>query len=417
MYMDIAELQSKSIVELYGIARDLEVPSFNGMNKQALVYRILKKSAASHEDLIAEGVLDLFPDGHGFLRSTNYNYLAGPDDVRVSPSQIRKFKLQKGDAITGRVRAPKNGERFFSLVDIIGVNYEDPDEAALRQEFDRLTPLYPNEQLRMESDPKDLTTRIIDLIAPVGKGQRGLIVAPPKAGKTIILKAMAASIARNHPEVVLMVLLVDERPEEVTDMMSCVDGEVISSTFDEKPQRHVQVTDMVMEKAKRLVEQGHDVVILLDSLTRLARAYNTLAPKNGRLLSGGIDATAMQKPRRFFGAARNVENGGSLTILATCLVETGSRMDDVIFEEFKGTGNLEIVLDRGLADRRIFPAIHVHKSGTRKEDLLLDPVTLNRVWILRKYLATLSEIEAIDFLRDRLAKSPENKSFLQSMNA
>jgi transcription termination factor Rho len=415
--MDIAELQTKSIVELYGIARDLAVPSFNGMNKQALVYRILKRSAVTDEELVAEGVLDLFPDGHGFLRSTNYNYLAGPDDVRVAPSQIRKFNLQKGDAITGRVRAPKSGERFFSLVDIVGVNYEDPEAAVVRQEFDRLTPLYPNEQLRMESDPKDLTTRIIDLIAPVGKGQRGLIVAPPKAGKTIILKSMAASIARNHPEVILMVLLVDERPEEVTDMLNSVDGEVISSTFDEKPQRHVQVTDMVMEKAKRLVEQGHDVVILLDSLTRLARAYNTLAPKNGRLLSGGIDATAMQKPRRFFGAARNVENGGSLTILATCLIETGSRMDEVIFEEFKGTGNLEIVLDRGLADRRIFPAIHVHKSGTRKEDLLLDPVTLNRVWILRKYLATLNEIEAIDFLRDRLSKSPENKSFLLSMNA
>ena len=414
--MDIVELQAKSIVELYGLASEMEIPSFNGMNKQGLIYRILKSSASLEEEMLAEGVLDVAPDGRGFLRSTIYNYLAGPDDIHVSPAQIKQFHLLKGDSVTGHVRPPRNGERFFSLLDVEGINYEDPEAAANRPGFEQLTPLYPNEQLRMERVGGDLISRVIDLIAPVGKGQRGLIVAPPKAGKTIILKSMAASIAANHPEVILIVLLVDERPEEVTDMKACVSGEVVSSTFDEKAQRHVQVTDMVMEKAKRLVEQGHDVVILLDSLTRLARAYNTLAPKTGRLLSGGIDATAMQKPRRFFGGARNVEDGGSLTILATCLIETGSRMDEVIFEEFKGTGNLEIVLDRGLADRRIFPAIDVHKTGTRKEELLLGSAELNRVWVLRRYLASLTTIEAMDFLIDRLTKSADNQSFLQSMS-
>ncbi len=414
--MDIAELQSKSIVDLYGLAQELELPSFNGMNKQSLIYRILQNAARDEEEMLAEGVLDVAADGHGFLRSTTYNYLAGPDDIYVSPSQIKRFHLQKGDEVSGQVRAPRNGERFFALLKVDGINFEEPEAAATRKEFDKLTPLYPNEQLRMESNPADLTTRIIDLLAPVGKGQRGLIVAPPKAGKTIILKSIAASLAANHPEVVLIVLLVDERPEEVTDMKRHVDGEVVSSTFDEKAQRHVQVTDMVMEKARRMVEQGHDVVILLDSLTRLARAHNTLAPKSGRILSGGVDASAMQQPRRFFGAARNVEHGGSLTIIATCLIETGSRMDDVIFEEFKGTGNLEMVLDRSLSDRRIFPAINVHGTGTRKEELLLSEIELNRVWILRKYLADLKTIEAMDFLIDRLSKTPDNLTFLKSMS-
>ncbi|MAE70361.1 MAG: transcription termination factor Rho [Gemmatimonadetes bacterium] len=414
--MDIAELQSKSIVDLYGLAQEMELASFNGLGKQSLIYRILQTTATHDEEMLAEGVLDIAPDGHGFLRSTTYNYLAGPDDIYVSPTQIKELHLQRGDSVVGQVRAPRNGERFFALSKVEGINYEEPEAAVSRTAFDRLTPLYPNEQLRMESNPADCTTRIIDLMAPVGKGQRGLIVAPPKAGKTIILKSIAAAIAANHPEVVLMVLLVDERPEEVTDMKRWVDGDVISSTFDEKAQRHAVVSDMVMEKGKRLVEQGHDVVILLDSLTRLARAYNTLAPKSGRILSGGVDASAMQKPRRFFGAARNVEEGGSLTIIATCLIETGSRMDDVIFEEFKGTGNMEMVLDRDLSDRRIFPAINVHKTGTRKEDLLLDEAALNRVWILRKYLADLNAIEAMDFLIDRLSKSPDNQTFLKSMS-
>ena len=414
--MEIAELQAKSISELYTTAEDLQVDGFSGLSKQDLIFRILETGAERNGRVFAQGALEISSDGHGFLRSASYNYLAGPDDIYVSMSQIKKFRLLTGDTVSGQIRQPKEGERFFALVRVEAINGESPDFGETRTGFDSLTPLYPQSRIQLEFDGDELTTRVIDLMVPVGKGQRGLIVSPPRAGKTLVLQAMAQAIRVNHPEVKLIVLLIDERPEEVTSMKRAVDAEVISSTFDESPERHIQVSQMVLEIAKRRVECKTDVVILLDSLTRLARAYNTTAANTGKILSGGVGAGALQEPKRFFGAARNIEEGGSLTIISSCLIETGSRMDDVIFEEFKGTGNMEIVLDRTLAERRVFPAIDIHKSGTRKEELLMDPVDLNRVWILRKYLAEFSEIEAMDFLVERLPQARNNKRFLKSMN-
>ena len=397
------------------IARDHEIPGATGMRKQELIFEILRARAAKAGLIFSEGVLEVLPDGFGFLRAPDYNYLAGPDDIYVSPSQIRKFDLHTGDTVAGQIRPPKEGERYFALIKVEAVNFEPPNRGKERIFFENLTPLYPQERIRLEADPENLSTRVMDLMTPLGKGQRGLIVAPPRTGKTMLLQAIANAITTNHPEVYLIVLLIDERPEEVTDMQRSVKGEVISSTFDEPAQRHVQVAEMVIEKAKRLVEHGKDVVILLDSITRLARAYNTIVPTSGKVLSGGVDSNALQRPKRFFGAARNIEEGGSLTIVATALVDTGSRMDEVIFEEFKGTGNMEVHLDRKLADRRVFPAIDIQKSGTRKEELLLSKEDLSRVWVLRKVLTPLSPSEAMELLLSKMGKMKSNAEFLSAM--
>lgn len=414
--MENADLKSKTIAELTQVAEALDIPGISGLRKQELIYKIMEASTAKEEGMIfAEGVLEILSEGYGFLRSSNYNYLPGPDDIYVSPSQIKRFDLRTGDTISGQVRPPKDNERYFALLKIEAINFENPDVAKHKTLFDNLTPLYPNEPFKMEVNADDLTTRIMDLMTPIGMGQRALITSPPKAGKTIILQKIANSITTNHPEVKLIVLLIDERPEEVTDMRRSVNGEVVSSTFDEPADRHVQVADMVLEKAKRLVEHRNHVVILLDSITRLARAHNAVVPHSGKILSGGVDSNALHKPKRFFGAARNIEEGGSLTIIGTALIETGSRMDEVIFEEFKGTGNLEMVLDRRLSDRRIFPAMDINRSSTRKEELLLQPDVLTKVWILRKFLAEMSPIEAMEFLIDKMKKTKNNQKFLQSM--
>jgi transcription termination factor Rho len=411
--MTIAELKEKNITELTRIARSLELPGASGLRKQDLIFKILQAQSEKEGHIFAEGVLEILPDGYGFLRSPDYNYLPGPDDIYVSPSQIRKFDLKTGDTVSGQVRPPHEGEKYFALVKIEAVNFESPDEARNKILFDNLTPLYPQERVKQETVRENISARVMDLLTPVGKGQRGLIVAPPRTGKTMLLQAIANSITTNHPEVVL----IDERPEEVTDMQRSVKGEVISSTFDEPAARHVQVAEMVIEKAKRLVEHKRDVVILLDSITRLARAYNTIVPPSGKVLSGGVDSNALQRPKRFFGAARNIEEGGSLTIIATALVETGSRMDDVIFEEFKGTGNMEIILDRKLVDKRVFPAIDIQRSGTRKEELLIPKDDLARIWVLRKVLNPLSPVEAMELLIDKLGKTRSNGEFLANMSS
>ncbi|HMB82414.1 MAG: transcription termination factor Rho [Terriglobales bacterium] len=415
--MTIAELKEKNITELTKIARSLELPGASGLRKQDLIFKILQAQSEKEGHIFAEGVLEILPDGYGFLRSPDYNYLPGPDDIYVSPSQIRKFDLKTGDTISGQVRPPHEGEKYFALVKIEAVNFESPDEARNKILFDNLTPLYPQERLKLETTRENISARVMDLLTPLGKGQRGLIVSPPRAGKTMLLQNVANSITTNHPEVVLMVLLIDERPEEVTDMQRSVKGEVISSTFDEPAARHVQVAEMVIEKAKRLVEHKRDVVILLDSITRLARAYNTIVPPSGKVLSGGVDSNALQRPKRFFGSARNIEEGGSLTIIATALIDTGSRMDDVIFEEFKGTGNSEIILDRKLVDKRTFPAIDIQRSGTRKEELLIPKEDLQRIWVLRKVLNPLSPVEAMELLIERLAKAQSNSEFLAKMSS
>jgi transcription termination factor Rho len=414
--MTIAELKEKNITELTKIARSLDLPGASGMRKQDLIFKILQAQSEKEGHIFAEGVLEILPDGYGFLRSPDYNYLPGPDDIYVSPSQIRKFDLKTGDTISGQVRPPHEGEKYFALVKIEAVNFESPDEARNKILFDNLTPLYPQERVKLETMRENISARVMDLLTPLGKGQRGLIVSPPRAGKTMLLQNVANSITANHPEVVLMVLLIDERPEEVTDMQRSVKGEVISSTFDEPAARHVQVAEMVIEKAKRLVEHKRDVVILLDSITRLARAYNTIVPPSGKVLSGGVDSNALQRPKRFFGSARNIEEGGSLTIIATALIDTGSRMDDVIFEEFKGTGNSEIILDRKLVDKRTFPAIDIQRSGTRKEELLIPKDDLARIWVLRKVLNPLSPVEAMELLIERLAKTQTNGEFLAKMS-
>ncbi|MGB9236478.1 MAG: transcription termination factor Rho [Terriglobales bacterium] len=415
--MTIAELKEKNITELTKIARSLELPGASGLRKQDLIFKILQAQSEKEGHIFAEGVLEILPDGYGFLRSPDYNYLPGPDDIYVSPSQIRKFDLKTGDTISGQVRPPHEGEKYFALVKIEAVNFESPDEARNKILFDNLTPLYPNERLKLETVRENISARVMDLLTPLGKGQRGLIVSPPRAGKTMLLQNVANSITTNHPEVVLMVLLIDERPEEVTDMQRSVKGEVISSTFDEPAARHVQVAEMVIEKAKRLVEHKRDVVILLDSITRLARAYNTIVPPSGKVLSGGVDSNALQRPKRFFGSARNIEEGGSLTIIATALIDTGSRMDDVIFEEFKGTGNSEIILERKLVDKRTFPAIDIQRSGTRKEELLIPKEDLQRIWVLRKVLNPLSPVEAMELLIDKLSKTTANSQFLSNMSS
>jgi len=414
--MDIVEMKTRTMADLVAAAKDLKIDGLTGLRKQELIFKILEAQTEKNGLIFSQGVLEILDDGYGFLRSPDYSYLPGPDDIYVSPSQIKKFDLRTGDTVSGQVRPPKDNERYFALLRVEAVNMENPDVAKERILFDNLTPLYPDERIELESDPKDLSTRTVNLFIPIGKGQRGLIVSPPRAGKTMLLQSIANAMTTNHPEIVLIVLLIDERPEEVTDMERSVKGEVISSTFDEPPQRHVQVANMVMEKAKRLTEHGKDVVILLDSITRLARANNSVIPHSGKILSGGIDSNALQWPKRFFGAARNIEEGGSLTIIATALIDTGSRMDDVIFEEFKGTGNMELVLDRKIADRRVFPAIDLNRSGTRKEELLLSPEELNKVWILRKFLSDKNPIEAMEFLIARLAKVKSNKMFLKSMN-
>ena len=415
--MTIAELKEKNITELTKIARSLDLPGASGLRKQDLIFKILQAQSEKEGHIFAEGVLEILPDGYGFLRSPDYNYLPGPDDIYVSPSQIRKFDLKTGDTISGQVRPPHEGEKYFALVKIEAVNFESPDEARNKILFDNLTPLYPQERLKLEVTRENISARVMDLLTPLGKGQRGLIVSPPRAGKTMLLQNVANSITANHPEVVLMVLLIDERPEEVTDMQRSVKGEVISSTFDEPAARHVQVAEMVIEKAKRLVEHKRDVVILLDSITRVARAYNTIVPPSGKVLSGGVDSNALQRPKRFFGSARNIEEGGSLTIIATALIDTGSRMDDVIFEEFKGTGNSEIILERKLVDKRTFPAIDIQRSGTRKEELLIPKEDLTRIWVLRKVLNPLSPVEAMELLIDKLSKTKTNGEFLSNMSA
>ena len=414
---DIGLLKDKTINELFEIATLLGIEGIRGMRKQELMFKILEAQTQKEGQIFGEGVLEILPDGFGFLRSPSFNYLPGPDDIYVSPSQIRKFDLHTGDTISGQIRPPKENERYFALLKVETVNYDNPDAMRNKTLFDNLTPLYPDEKLIMESKPENITGRVIDLVCPIGKGQRALIVSPPRAGKTMVMQSVANSITRNHPEAYLIVLLIDERPEEVTDMERSVDGEVISSTFDEPASRHVQVAEMVIEKAKRLVEHKRDVVILLDSITRLARAYNTISPPSGKVLSGGVDSNALQRPKRFFGAARNLEEGGSLTIVATALVETGSRMDDVIFEEFKGTGNMEVHLDRRLADRRVFPAIDITRTGTRKEELLIEEGDLKRIWILRKVLQPMDPIEAMELLTDKMRATKTNKKFLESMNA
>jgi len=414
--LNLKALKEKKISDLALIGKNFNIEGAANMRKQELIFAILQAQTEQNGHIYGEGVLETLPDGFGFLRAPDYNYLPGPDDIYVSPSQIRRFNLRTGDIISGHIRPPKEGERYFALLKVETINYEDPERAREKILFDNLTPLYPNERLRLEAQPDDYTTRIVDLLTPIGKGQRGLIVAAPRTGKTMMLQHIAKAIAHNHQEVILIVLLIDERPEEVTDMQRSVDGEVISSTFDEPATRHVQVAEMVIEKAKRLVEHGKDVVILLDSITRLARAYNTVVPPSGKILSGGVDSNALHKPKKFFGAARNIEDGGSLTIIATALIDTGSRMDEVIFEEFKGTGNMEVHLDRRLMDKRVFPAIDINKSGTRKEELLIAREDLNRIWILRKVLSQLSVVEAMEFLLDKMRGSKTNKDFLESMN-
>jgi transcription termination factor Rho len=413
--LNISALKDMSIQRLTHIAKDLTVAGATGMRKQELIFQILKAQTEQSGFIFSEGVLEVLPDGFGFLRAPDYNYLPGPDDIYVSPSQIRKFDLQTGDTVSGQIRPPKEGERYFALIKVEAVNFEAPEQAREKLFFENLTPLYPQSRLKLETAAENLAGRVMDLMTPIGKGQRGLIVAPPRTGKTMLLQSIAQSVSANHPEVFLIVLLIDERPEEVTDMQRSVDGEVISSTFDEPAQRHVQVAEMVIEKAKRLVEHKKDVLILLDSITRLARAYNTVIPPSGKVLSGGLDSNALQKPKRFFGAARNIEEGGSLTIMATALIDTGSRMDDVIFEEFKGTGNMEINLDRKLVDKRVFPAIDIQKSGTRKEELLLPREDLNRIWVLRKVLNPLSPVEAMELLLDKMGKTKSNADFLSAM--
>ncbi|SON58183.1 Transcription termination factor [Hartmannibacter diazotrophicus] len=417
--MKLQDLKSKTPTELLTVAEELEVENASTMRKQELMFAILKQLAAQDVDIIGEGVVEVLQDGFGFLRSPDANYLPGPDDIYVSPSQIRRFSLRTGDTVEGQIRSPKEGERYFALLKVNTVNFEDPDKARHKVHFDNLTPLYPDERFRMEVEgttPKDLSARIIDLVAPLGKGQRALIVAPPRTGKTVLLQNIAHSITTNHPECYLIVLLIDERPEEVTDMQRSVKGEVVSSTFDEPAARHVQVAEMVIEKAKRLVEHGRDVVILLDSITRLGRAYNTVVPSSGKVLTGGVDANALQRPKRFFGAARNIEEGGSLTIIATALIDTGSRMDEVIFEEFKGTGNSEIILDRKISDKRVFPAIDIQRSGTRKEDLLVPPDKLKKTFVLRRILNPMGTTDAVEFLLDKLRQTRSNSDFFDSMN-
>ncbi len=415
--LDLESLKTLKISELNQIAQELGIQGTSGMKKQELIFKILEEQTAQEGLIFSEGVLEVLPDGYGFLRSPKFNYLPGPDDIYVSPSQIKRFDLRTGDTVAGQIRPPKDNERFFALLRVEAINHESPEKKKEITLFDNLTPLYPIERINLETNPKEYTLRIMNLLTPIGKGQRGLIVSPPRAGKTVILQKIANAITTNHPEITLIVLLIDERPEEVTDMERSVKAEVISSTFDEPPERHVQVADMVLEKAKRLVEYKHDVVILLDSITRLARAHNTVVPHSGKILSGGVDSNALHRPKRFFGAARNIEEGGSLTIIATALVETGSRMDEVIFEEFKGTGNMEIVLDRRLADRRIFPAIDINRSGTRKEELLLSKKELSRVWILRKLLNEMNPIEAMEFLLDKMRATRTNEEFLDSMSS
>jgi transcription termination factor Rho len=414
--MNLSELKHKKINDLASLARVLNVEGAAGMRKQELIFAILQAQVEKNGMISGGGVLEILPDGFGFLRAQDYNYLPGPDDIYVSPSQIRRFNLRTGDTIYGQIRPPKEGERYFALLKVETVNFEDPAVARDKILFDNLTPLYPDQRLQLETDPDNFSARVMDLMTPVGMGQRGLIVAAPRTGKTMLLQNLANSIAKNHSEVVLIVLLIDERPEEVTDMERSVEAEVVSSTFDEPPQRHIQVAEMVLEKAKRLVEHKRDVVILLDSITRLARAYNTVVPASGKILSGGLDANALQRPKRFFGAARNIEEGGSLTIIATALIETGSRMDEVIFEEFKGTGNMEIHLDRKLTEKRIFPSIDINRSGTRKEELLQPPEDLNRIWILRKLLSPLSPVDSMEFLLEKLRGTKHNADFLAAMN-
>jgi transcription termination factor Rho len=414
--MNLSDLKHKKINDLAALARDLSVEGAAGMRKQELIFAILQAQVEKNGVIYGGGVLEILPDGFGFLRAPDYNYLPGPDDIYVSPSQIRRFNLRTGDTIAGQVRPPKEGERYFALLKVETVNFEDPAVARDKILFDNLTPLYPDQRLQLETDADNFSARVMDLMTPIGMGQRGLIVAAPRTGKTMLLQNIANSIARNHPDVVLIVLLIDERPEEVTDMERSVKAEVVSSTFDEPAQRHIQVAEMVLEKAKRLVEHKRDVVILLDSVTRLARAYNTVIPASGKILSGGLDANALQRPKRFFGAARNIEEGGSLTIIATALIDTGSRMDEVIFEEFKGTGNMEIHLDRKLTEKRIFPSININASGTRKEELLLPDADLNRIWILRKLLSPLSPVDSMEFLLEKLKGTKNNSDFLASMN-
>lgn len=415
--MNIVDLKEMTISELSDVAKKLNVNGAGGLRKQELIFKILEAQTEKNGLIFGEGVLEILPDGFGFLRAPSYNYLPGPDDIYVSPSQIRRFDLHTGDTISGQVRPPKESERYFALLKVEAINFENPEQAKDKILFDNLTPLYPDERIHLELQEGEVSTRIMDLLTPLGKGQRGLIVAPPRTGKTMLLQSIAHSITQNHPEIILIVLLIDERPEEVTDMQRSVKGEVVSSTFDEPASRHVQVAEMVIEKAKRLVEHKRDVVILLDSITRLARAYNTIVPPSGKVLSGGVDSNALQKPKRFFGAARNIEEGGSLTIIATSLVDTGSRMDEVIFEEFKGTGNMEIHLDRRLVDKRVFPAIDVNRSGTRKEELLLTDYELNRVWVLRKVLNPLSSVDSMELLIEKIKESQTNADFLASMNS
>jgi transcription termination factor Rho len=415
--MDLVELKDKNISTLTEMAKEYRVDSAAGMRKQELIFALLQARIEKDGLIFGEGTLEILPDGFGFLRAPNYNYLPGPDDIYVSPSQIRRFNLKTGDTVSGQIRQPKESERYFALLKVEAINYEDPEKARDKILFDNLTPLYPDQKTNLEVESDNYSTRIMDLMTPIGFGQRGLIVSPPRSGKTMLLQFIANSIVANHNDVVLFVLLIDERPEEVTDMERSVKGEVISSTFDEPAERHVQVAEMVIEKAKRLVEYKKDVVILLDSITRLARAYNSVVPPSGKILSGGVDSNALQRPKRFFGAARNIEEGGSLTIIATALVDTGSRMDEVIFEEFKGTGNMELQLDRRLSDKRLFPAIDINKSGTRKEELLLDEDTLNRVWILRKLLSPLNSVDSLEFLLEKMSGTKNNKEFLQAMNS
>jgi transcription termination factor Rho len=413
--VDIAELKQKSVAELHALAEQLNITNYSGLRKQDLIFRIEQSLLDQDTVIRGEGVLEILPEGYGFLRSQDWNYLYGPDDIYVSPSQIKRFDLRTGDTVMGQVRPPKEGERYLALLKVENVNFEEPEKTKHRIAFDNLRPRYPDARIRLERKNGDLSMRVVDLLAPLGKGQRALIVAPPKAGKTILMQKLANAISENHPEVVLIVLLIDERPEEVTDMEENVKAEVISSTFDEPADRHVQVADMVIEKSKRLVEHGRDVVILLDSITRLARAHNVVVPHSGKILSGGVDANALQKPKRFFGAARNIDKGGSLSIIATALVDTGSRMDEVIFEEFKGTGNSELVLDRRLADRRIYPAIDIQKTSTRKEELLMDKDELNRVYLLRNFLADMPPVEALEFLLERMKRTKNNKEFFATM--
>jgi len=414
--MNLKELKKKKISDLIALGKELKLEEIGGMRRQDLIFAILNATAAKKKAIFGEGVLEILPDGFGFLRAPDANYLPGPDDIYISPSQIRRFALRTGDTVAGQIRPPKEGERYFALLKVSEVNFDDPSKMREKTFFDNLTPLYPDQQLTMENGPENQATRIIDLVSPIGKGQRGLIVAPPRTGKTVLLQNIANSVSANHPEAYLIVLLIDERPEEVTDMQRSVNGEVISSTFDEPANRHVQVAEMVIEKAKRLVEHKHDVVILLDSITRLARAYNTIIPSSGKILSGGVDAHALHKPKRFFGAARNIEEGGSLTIIATALIDTGSKMDEVIFEEFKGTGNMELHLDRRLADKRTFPAMDINRSGTRKEDLLVAPSQLQRTWLLRKVLSSMNTVDSMEFLLEKLAETETNQQFLDSMN-